>query len=753
MADAGLTGSATDDRAPPPRRPFSIPDWFYRHGERLWRKRPYTPDAGLLKPAAAVSRKAQRDLAPVLQAFAFCGGISVYFSLPREPNAWVLMALAVVSLGFALRAHWRGRLHAVALVLALTLAGAAAGAMRTVSIAAPVLKGPVSAEISGHVSGIAGAGASRQVTVDVAHWSRRGEPPARVRLVLRQAQKLAIGDAIKVRARLVPPSGPVRPGGYDFAFRAYYDRIGATGFVLGAPEMIGLPPPGLRLKALREIEAVRAGLVEGIRTALGEGDRAALAAALLVGDRSLISDETVEDLREAGLAHVLSISGLHMALFAGGVYAAALALLAAFPPVALRLPIHKIAACVALATATAYLLLSGASVPTQRSYLMIALVFLGLLTGRRGLSLRSLSLVALALLIIAPEDLYNPGFQMSFAAVLCLVAVYDDWSRRPATKMNAARRASLSPSRRILSSVVLWAGGLAVTSLVAGVATGVIGAYHFDRVSPYGLLGNLLAMPAVSFIVMPTGVLAFLLLPFGLADLPLAVMAWGIDLMLASASFTASLSDTDGVTGQMPALAAVMLTASVFLLLLANGRWRVLAAIPLGIGIVSLMLFRPPDIMVADRGALVAVRDASGDLRVTASKVGFAAETWLRGDGVPPMAFEARRLLPRDMACDPSGCVAEAYPLPSEDGASVAPLRVALSRSLEALEEDCRLADMVISNFTLPRSCAKALAIGGPERTEKGALALWLDVVEGRVVITHLQWARPIRTRPWHGAQ
>lgn len=290
-----------------------------------------------------------------------------------------------------------------------------------------------------------------------------------------------------------------------------------------------------------------------------------------------------------------------------------------------------------------------------------------------------------------------------------------------------------------------------MTSLVAGVATGVIGAYHFDRVSPYGLLGNLLAMPAVSFIVMPAGVLAFLLLPFGLADLPLAVMAWGIDLMLASASFTASLSDTDGVTGQMPALAAVMLTASVFMLLLANGRWRALAAVPLGIGLVSLMLFRPPDIMVADRGALVAVRDASGDLRVTASKVGFAAETWLRGDGVPPMEFDARRLLPRDMACDPSGCVVEAYPLPSEDGAGVAPLRVALSRSLEALEEDCRLADMVISSFTLPRSCAKALAIGGPERTDKGALALWLDVVEGRVVITHLQWARPIRTRPWHG--
>lgn len=752
MADAGLTGSATDDRVRVPRRRFAVPDWFYRHGERLWRKRPHAPDAALLKPVETISRKAPRDLAPVLQAFAFCGGIALYFSAPREPDAWVLAALAIAALAFSLWAHWRGRLHAVVLLLALVLAGAAAGAMRTASIAAPVLKGPVSAEISGHVSGIAGAGASRQVTVDVARWSRRGEPPARVRLVLRQAQKLAIGDAIKVKARLVPPSGPVRPGGYDFAFRAYYDRIGATGFVLGAPETIELPPPGLWLKVLRDIEAVRAGLVEGIHAALGEGDRAALAAALLVGDRSLISDEAVEDLRESGLAHVLSISGLHMALFAGGVYAAALALLAAFPLLALRLPIHKIAACVALVTATAYLLLSGGSVPTQRSYLMIALVFLGLLTGRRGLSLRSLSLVAVALLIVAPEDLYDPGFQMSFAAVLCLVAVYDDWARRPATKMNAARRSSLGLMHRILSSVMLWAGGLAMTSLVAGVATGVIGAYHFDRVSPYGLLGNLLAMPAVSFIVMPAGVLAFLLLPFGLADLPLALMAWGIDLMLASASFTASLSDTDGVTGQMPALAAVMLTASVFMLLLANGRWRAIAAVPLGIGLVSLMLFRPPDIMVADRGALVAVRDASGNLRVTASKVGFAAETWLRGDGVAPMEFDARRLLKRHMACDPSGCVVEAYPLLAEKGAAAAPFRVALSRSLEALEEDCRHADIAVSSFTLPHSCAKALAIGGPERVQKGALALWLEVVGGKAVITHLQWARPIRTRPWHGA-
>lgn len=726
----------------------------------LWQRKsgpPGTAQAGAA-PAKTGGRIAE-DHRLLHVAFAFATGIAVYFLLPAEPVLAAVLLLAGGGLALAVLAHWRGRLTAALLLTAAVLCGLAAGALRTASVAAPVLAEARSVTVTGRVLDRVATGTGSQLVVGLvaAEGLGRQAMPGRVRLSLRgeSGAGLMPGDGVRLRARLIPPSGPLRPGGYDFAFAAYYRGIGATGFVFGAPERVDLGPPGQWLTFLAAVERLRLEVAREADVALGAGDESAIAAALLVGLRGEISEQADADLREAGLSHVLSISGLHMVLFAGGMYWLVLAVLAAFPVLALRLPLSRIAAAAALMAATCYLLLSGASVPTQRSYLMIALVFIGLMTGRRGLSLRSVALAALGLLALRPEEIFAPGFQMSFAAVICLIAAYDDYGRWSRQRLSRRRK---RPDHGLVISafraVGAWVLGVSATSLVAGLATGVIAAYHFDRLSPYGLLGNLLAMPAVSMIVMPAGVAAFLLQPLGLAAPALIVMGEGIWLMLEAARFTAGLSDSDGVIGQVPALAGALMSAAVFWLFLADGWRRGLAVVPALAGLMVWGLYRPPDLYVGDKGTQVAARDADGVLRISGGRIGFAAELWLTAEGIPERQFAGHKDIAAQTRCDGEGCVIAAYPPPSDPGKGAAaepairPLKIALTRKGTGLDSDCLRADIVVTGLAAPPGC-KAARVYDASARGFGGVALWLDQEAGRTVITRALPTRPPGQRPW----
>lgn len=724
----------------------------------LWQRKPGTAQAGAA-PAKTGGRIAE-DHRLLHVAFAFAAGIAIYFLLPAEPVLAVVLLLAGGGLALAVLAHGRGRLTAALLLTAAVLCGLAAGALRTASVAAPVLAEARSVTLTGRVLDRVATGTGSQLVVGLvaAEGLGRQAMPARVRLSLRgeSGAGLMPGDGVRLRARLIPPSGPLRPGGYDFAFAAYYRGIGATGFVFGTPERVDLGPPGPWLTFLAAVERLRLEVAREADVALGAGDESAIAAALLVGLRGEISEQADADLREAGLSHVLSISGLHMVLFAGGMYWLVLAVLAAFPVLALRLPLSRIAAAAALMAATCYLLLSGASVPTQRSYLMIALVFIGLMTGRRGLSLRSVALAALGLLALRPEEIFAPGFQMSFAAVICLIAAYDDYGRWSRQRLRRRRK---RPDHGLVMSAFRAAGGwvlgVSATSLVAGLATGVIAAYHFDRLSPYGLLGNLLAMPAVSMIVMPAGVAAFLLQPLGLAAPALIVMGEGIWLMLEAARFTAGLSDSDGVIGQVPALAGALMSAAVFWLFLAEGWRRGLAVVPALAGLMVWGLYRPPDLYVGDKGTQVAARDADGVLRISGGRIGFAAELWLTAEGIPERQFAGHKDIAAQTRCDGEGCVIAAYPLPPAEPdngpaaePTIRPLKIALTRKGTGLDSDCLRADIVVTGLAAPPGC-KAARVYDASARQFGGAALWLGHEAGRTVITRALPTRPPGQRPW----
>ena len=702
-------------------------------------------------------------------AFAFAFGIALYFRLPDEPSLAVVLGLAGAALGVACLAHRLGRLPPVAILAVALACGFAAGAWRTASVAAPVLEQPRSATLTGRVIERVPTAAGSQLVLELhsAQGVGRQPVPHRVRLSLRgmSGRDLFPGDGVRLKARLQPPSGPVRPGGYDFAFAAYYRGIGATGFAFGDPERVDLGPPGPWLTFMAAIQTLRLDVAREAEAVLGKGDESAIAAALLVGLRGEISRLAEADLREAGLSHVLSISGLHMALFAGGMYAVVLGGLALFPALALRLPLSRFAAAAALLAATCYLLLSGASIATQRSYVMIALVFIGLMTGRRGLSLRSVALSGMLLLALRPEELFAPGFQMSFAAVICLIAAYGDYARWTRARANRRRPSDHGLLRHLVHRVWTWGAGIAATSVIAGLATGIVAAHHFDRLAPYGLLGNLLAMPAVSMIIMPAGVAAFLLQPLGLAAPALTVMGEGIAFMLAAAGFTASLSDSDGVIGQLPAYAAFLLTVSVFWAFLAEGMRRFLAIGPALAGMILWGLARPPDIYVNDRGTQIAARDGEGILRITGGRIGFTAEVWLTGEGVPERHFGNHRQSAAQTGCDPLGCVVAAHALVRQSPASPLPdlvpgkgqttsrrpqpLQIAMPRKPEALETDCLAADILVTGLTASPGCAAPLILDRASRRFGGA-ALWLEEVDGKARISQIRYTRPGGKRPWH---
>jgi competence protein ComEC len=641
---------------------------------------------------------------------AFGFGVVVYFTAEREPALWAALPLAGVCAIAAFFA--RARPFAFPLLVALTAAtaGFAAATWKSARIAHPILHHTAwNIDISGFIEVREERERTDRIVVRVHKIEgRMKDAPQRVRLSVRKRMAPPVGAFIEVKARLNPPLRPLRPGGYDFSRDLYFQRIGATGFVTGAIKTVEAPvrPDGW-LRYATAITQMRGVIDARIRAALS-GDAAAIASALLTGTRDSISAPVNDAMYISGLGHVLSISGYHMALVAGVVFFAVRALLALIPVLAMRYPIKKWAALAALLAALFYLLLSGAEVATQRSFMMTGLLLVAVMVDRAALTFRNLALAALGVMLLAPESVVHPSFQMSFAATLALISAYErgiPWMRAGADTSRGAR-------------VALWGGreivALIVVSLAAGVATMPYVGFHFHRLGPYGVVANLLAMPIVSAFVMPAGLLALVAMPFGL-DAPLwRLMGIGIEWMIWVAQFVASFP---GAVGRIVAFGTgplLLCTAGLLLLCLLRSPLRWSGAIT--IVAASLWAFRSPlpDVYVADRGDVVAIRGSSGRLSVMrlASSDTFSVREWLGADA--DARTQKDKSLTEGATCDEIGCVARLA-----DGAVVA-----LPFAAEAFEEDCRRAALVVSQRTAPPSCA-AMTIDRTAWQRTGASALY----------------------------
>jgi competence protein ComEC len=665
---------------------------------------------------------------------AFGFGIAIYFSVPREPVFWLAAALllALAACVFLMRAHAVG--FPAALAMSAIAGGFAVASLKTLFIAHPVLHyGASGVEIAGFVEAREERERSDRIVVRAHAISgeRLDENPDRVRLSVRKGTAPPVGAYVTLKARLSPPLEPLRPGGYDFARDMYFQRIGASGFVLGNVKAAEAPTrPELLLQMAAAIQGLRDAIDARIRAAVS-GDTGSIASALITGKRDAISTPVNDAMYVSSLAHVLSISGYHMAVVAGVVFFLVRALFALIPSFAGRRPIKKWAAFAALIAATFYLALSGAEVATQRAYIMAAIVLIGVMVDRAALTLRTLAVAAFAVLLIAPEAVVHPSFQMSFAATLALVAAYE----RGLPWMLAGADSSLG------ARAALWGGrqivGLVLASLVAGLATMPYAAFHFHRIAPYGVLANLLAMPIVSIWVMPTGLLGLVAMPFGLDGSLWRLMGDGIEWMVAVALWVAQLP---GAVGRIAAFGTgplLVITAGLVVICLLRTPLRWFGASLLLAGALWAARTPQPDVLVAQDAQAIAVRGADGQLAILrVGRDNFAVAEWLKADG------DAR--LPNDphlqdgFSCDGAGCVARLG-----DGALVT-----LARTSAAVAEDCREAAVVASPRAAPPDCT-ALAIDRNVLRTNGAVALrrLRDQDGGRWEVSV---ARPSgSSRPW----
>lgn len=655
----------------------------------------------------ALSEVAPGRLVPWLPV-AFGFGIVVYFTADREPAWWAAAALAIAGVTIVIAARRRALGFPLALGCAAVAAGFATATLQTARIGHPVLQFPVSSvTLSGFVEIREERERSDRVVIRVQHIdAKRGaELPDRVRIAVRKNTAPLVGSFVELKAHLSPPLPPLRPGGYDFARDMYFQRIGASGYALGAIKTVAPPVvPGTWLRYAAFFDGLREVMDKRIR-AIIPGDRGAIASALITGKRDAITAPVNDAMYISSLAHVLSISGYHMAVVAGIVFFFIRAGLALVPSLASRRPIKKWAAAGALLAATFYLLLSGAEVATQRSYIMIGIVLVGVMADRPAITFRTLTVAALGVLLFAPEAVVHPSFQMSFAATLALIAGYQyglPWKADADTSLGAR--------------VALWGGreivGLILASLVAGLATTPYAAYHFHRLAPYGVLANLLAMPVVSAAVMPMGILGVLVMPFGFDAIFWQLMGYGLDWMIFVALWVTSLP---GAVGRMQAFGTgplLVCTAGILLLCLLRTRLRWSGAV-LVVGASLWAASTPrPDILVASDGQVSALRGPSGQLSVlTSGRDTFAIKEWLAADGDARTVKDAN--LRDGVRCDAVGCIGKLA-----DGRLVS-----FALSPEAFAEDCARATVVVSPREAPGDCAARL-IDRKAWRANGAMAL-----------------------------
>lgn len=683
------------------------------------------PDLTRLPPAAELLRRRLRQAGASLWQeldrerrqwilwlpVALGTGVALFFALPGAPGpafGWTAVALALALATLARRRPLAPVTPGEALLLALAavLAGLVLAQLRLAEVAAPVLERPGVHGVEGRVLDLAPMPGGAKLLLGEVRLERvpPERTPRQVRVNLRGAvADLAPGDRVRLRARLQAPMPPALPGGFDYARQAYFEGLGALGFAIGRPERLPADRP-----MARGIANLRAAIAARIHE-VAPGAAGAMSAALIAGVRAGIDQDTWRDMQVSGLAHLISVSGLHMVMVAGSVFLAVRWLLALIPALALRYPVKRIAALVALMAAAFYLVLSGNSVPTQRSFLMTAAGLVGVIFDRNPLSLRLLAWSALVVLLVRPEAVFGASFQLSFAAVLALIVIYEAWSRKHAAEPDQPK-ASSAPWR--------YFAGVCATTLIANTATTPFAAFHFQTIPTYGVAANLVAVPLTSFIVMPAGMIGLLLMPLGWDGPAFALMVFGVEGVLAVAHAVAMLPGAVLLVAQWPGAGLTLLAAGGLWLALWRRPWRWLGLVPAAATLGLILLARPPDLLVAGDLGMAALREGDGSVTLLEwDRDGLIRETWLRNLG----AAEARPA-PRPgagpaggMACDPFGCLV-----------TVAGRKVALSRRAEAVSEDCGRADLVLARAG-PEGCSG----GGPPGfgplalARSGGLAVW----------------------------
>lgn len=637
-------------------------------------------------------RDAGLDRGPWL-AIAFAAGIGLWFVLDT-PTAWIAAIAATLTAAALVRSIWRDRedrshLRVAVLALGLTIAaGISLVWARSAIVGAEPIARPAVATLDARVLDRIEQPALDRIRLVVATREPASKRAIKVRLNV--PDKFVVpgmhpGALIRLQARLMPPAPPMLPGSYNFARTAWFKGYAATGSVLRQVTILDTAQSGTRIQRLQSA------LSTHVRAQL-EGSPGTIAAAFASGDRGAIAEADEDAMRDAGLTHLLSISGLHVSAVMAGAYFLAIKLLALWPWLTLRVRLPLVAAGFAALAGIGYTLLTGAEVPTIRSCAGAVLVLVALALGREPLSLRMVAAAAIFILLLWPESLVGPSFQMSFAAVIAIVALH---TSRPAKSFLRPRE----------EGTLTWLGRralmLLLTGLVIEIALMPIVLFHFHRAGVYGALANVIAIPLTTFISMPLIALALALDLLGIGEPAWWLAGHSLDLLLAIAHWTA---ERPGAVTLMPAMSGWILALFVI-----GGLWvglwrgpaRMAGLVPFGMGGIALAFMQPPDLLVSGDGRHVGITGEGDRLLVLRDGGDFGRENLLELSGMNGTPLPLAEW--RGARCNQDFCSVSLH----RAGRA---WHILLTRSGErvgerALAAACDRADIVIADRWLPRSC------------------------------------------------
>ncbi|MFD2207322.1 ComEC/Rec2 family competence protein [Kiloniella antarctica] len=614
-------------------------------------------------------------------------GIALYFSLPFEPNIYLVSTLSLTLWLCTIIGRYSKILGENAwlplLIVSLVLSEVSLATYRSDTVQAPVLSYEIGPRmIEGSILSIEPSSPGQRYVLgnlDRKGFKNQTVPKyIRLRSNIRQ-NEIEVGDRIRARVIVKPPSQPVYPSGFNFARYAYYKQIGGVGYIWGRVESIRS-----NTKDLSNIDlfwnGLRNDLVQRIETHL-HGDARDLAITFLTGQKGGISNKARNDIRQSGLAHLLAISGLHMGLVAGIIFFTLRFFMACVPVLALNYPIKKISAFVTFIICFGYLALIGMPLSAQRAFMMAGVSLFAIILDRQAISMRTVSVAALVLLILTPEVLISASFHLSFAAVIALVAVFEYYNK-------------LERGRSFLERVI---SGLKVTvlcSLIASLATAPFVLYHFHSLPLYGILANLVAVPFTALVLMPLVLLSYVLIPFGLEGLSLTPLGWAFEFLLLLADWVSAIPNGEVKAPNFPVgYLALVSTGGLWMCLIKN-KMRFLGSLPILVFVLVVTFTeRRQDILIDGKTGLIAIRIDNELFTNHTRKARFISKVWQQNLAIDHTR-NWRELPESIFRCDENACLYRA-------GGKT----ISFIKRGNAFAEDCTKADYIITALKAPGWC------------------------------------------------
>ena len=565
--------------------------------------------------------KARRILwLPVL----FALGISFYFSIGFESSKWI--TLGVIESLILLAIIFRHHINILKIFgcMAIVLAGFTLVQLKSIWIAENYSKLP---EDSFYFKGKIEKtdtnyqGRKRFILTDVKDFDGNLYK-GKYRITQRSKKDDAnIGDCVEMVGKIMPLSKEVMVGGYQFDRKGFFEGLKGTGFAESRWFKIECEnQSGPDFNAY--IGNLRQDIAKRIKSVLPKKE-ASIASAIISGERGEIDAQQYENYRNSGLAHFLSISGLHMSMLAGLMFFLIRFVLALVPSVALRIDTKKVAAVFAIVLSFIYLLISGQAIPAQRAFIMTFVVLLGVLFNRRAISMQTICLAGFIVLVLSPQVLISASFQMSFAAVMGLVAFYEKTSNAISRFLN------VGALHRYLRIVVLYILGVVISDFIASLMTLPFAVYHFNMVAVYTTLGNFLAGPIIGLIIMPMVLLSMLFMPFGFDTIFLKALGFGINLVNQITEYVSSLPNSALQVPSMPHWGLMLIVLGGLWLMLWQAKWRYFGIIGIVLGIMSIATVKTPDIIIGPYAKAVAFKNEAGELEIVSSRSGrFIKNVW-----------------------------------------------------------------------------------------------------------------------------